>query len=116
MNEAPFLDCTVPITEIRPFAGHVLVELLNPPTAIGYIILPASIKARASMGVLVGEMEKFPGQEGLVRKLGLPDPEHPYEVGLGDRVIIKYYSGTNMRQPPRSYKLVKGTDILAVFI
>lgn len=116
MTEAPFLDCTVPITDVKPFKGCVLVELLNPPEAIGYITLPPSIKARASMGVLVGEMEKYPGQEGLVRKLGPPDPEHPFEVGLGDRVIIKYYSGTNMRQPPRSYKLVKGTDILAVYI
>lgn len=116
MNEAPFLDCTVPITDIRPFSGSVLVELLDPPKAVGYITLPATIKARASMGVLSGEMEKFPGQEGLVRKLGLADPKRPFEIGLGDRVIVKYYGGTNMNQPPKRFKLVKAADILAVFV
>lgn len=116
MNEVPFLDCTVPITSIRPFRGCVLVELLPPPNMIGYISLPWNIKARAGMGTVVEETEKFPGQEGIVRALGPEDPQAPFEVGLGDRVVVKHYTGVNMRQSSRSFKLMKGTDIQAVFV
>lgn len=116
MNE-PFIDCTVPITNIKPKRGFVLVELLAPPTQIGSVLIPAEVAFRAGAGgSIVREMEKFPAQEALVRKLGEPEENKPFEVGLGDRVMIRYYAGTNMRQPPRRYKLVKGTDIEAVFV
>lgn len=116
MTEEIFIDCTLPLTNIKPFKGHVLVELLPSPTQIGSILLPAMTKARAGAGgALVKEMEKYPAQEGLCRAFGEPDPEHPYEVLPGDRVLVRFYAGKQLNQPPRKFKLLKGTDIEAVF-
>lgn len=112
----PFLDCTVPITTIKPFRGCALVELLAPPAVVNGVALPEPVGARAGMGKVVDEGDKFPGQEALVRKLGEPDPAHPFEVGLGDRVLVKYYSGVCMTQGQRRFKLLKGTEIQAVFV
>ena len=114
--EPPSIDCTVPLTNIKPKRGQILVELLPSPTKIGMVELPPQIAARAGVGgALVEYMAKFPAQKAIVRKIGETDPKHPYEFVLGDTIAVKYYSGTNVNQPPRKFKMMPGREVLAVF-
>jgi co-chaperonin GroES (HSP10) len=117
MTDEPYIDCTRPITQIRPKRGQVLVELLPAPFQIGRILLPPQTKHRAgSGGSLVREMEKYPALEGLIRAFGEPDPDQPFELVMGDRVLCRFYAGRNLRYRDKEWKLLKSTDIEAKFI
>ena len=117
MTDQPFIDCTRPITQIRPKRGQVLVELFPPPLKIGAFFLPSQTKHRAGAGgTLVREMEKYPALEALVRAFGDPDPAQPFELVLGDRVLVRFYAGKNLRHNGHEWKLLKGTDVEAKFI
>ena len=57
MTDQPYMDCTRPITQVRPLRGQVLVELLPAPFQIGSISLPPQTKHRAGPGN--GEIPTF---------------------------------------------------------
>lgn len=110
------IDCrNFRVTNIVPKRGHALVELWV-ESQVGGIAIPDMFGGRAGSGVVVREGDKHPMQQGIVRKLGAPDPKHPFEFGLGDRVCFRFFAGTLMRQPPRQFKLIAAKDVAAVFV
>lgn len=116
MTDQPYMDCTRPITQVRPLRGQVLVELLPAPFQIGSISLPPQTKHRAGAGgALVRAMEKYPLLEGLVRAVN-PTPGEKPEIVLGDRILCRFYAGKNLRHAGKEWKLLKLTDLEGVFV
>lgn len=110
------IDCrNFKLTDIRPLTGQVLVELLPPPNQSGPIVLPESFRDNFHKGTAEGPAQPW---EGLVRKLGAPEPKRPFEVVLGDRVIVSHYASEQraITEGRRRFKLVTAANILAKFI
>ncbi len=89
------------ITNVRPKRGDVLVELQLVTKANG-IHLPESAQA-------------YP-VDAIVRRMGSQDHKHPYEFTLGDRVIVGQHAGTVVNEGARCLKVLKGTQILGVYV
>jgi Co-chaperonin GroES (HSP10) len=89
------------ITNIQPKRGDVLVELQLTKKVNG-IHLPEDAQA-------------YP-VEAIVRRMGSRDHKHPFEFTLGDRVIVPQHTGTVVNEGERCLKLIKGTQVLGVYV
>jgi len=91
---------------IKPLGDRVLVEPVEEKeTKKGGIIIPASAKEKPT--------------EGIVRALGTGKTDDdgkkvPFEVKVGDRVLISKYGGTEIKLDEKDYKLLNSDDILAI--
>ena len=89
------------ITNIRPKRGDVLVELQR-VTHVNGIHLPEQAQA-------------YP-IDAIVRRLGPEDKKRPYEFVKGDRVIVGQHTGTVVNEGPRQLKILKGTQVMGVYV
>ena len=91
------------VTNVKPLPGDVIVELqLDRTITDGGIHIPE-------------DSRDYP-VEAIVRKMGPIDVDDPVDFVVGDRVIVPQRIGTVINQHPRHLKLVKASDILAVFV
>lgn len=91
------------ITNVRPKRGDVLVELqLGPPVTEGGIHIPE-------------DSRDYP-VDAIVRRMGSQDRKQPFEFVLGDRVIVPQRAGTVVNEGPRCLKLLKGSQIIGVYV
>jgi chaperonin GroES len=91
---------------VKPLGDRVLVEAVEEKeTKKGGIIIPDSAKEKPT--------------EATVRALGTGKTDDngkkvPFEVKVGDRILISKYGGTEIKIEGKEYKLLNSDDILAV--
>jgi chaperonin GroES len=91
---------------VRPLGDRVLVE-------------PQEEKEVKKGGIIIPDSAKEKPTEGVVRALGTGKKTDdgkvlPFEVKVGDRVLISKYGGTEVKIDGKEYKLLSSDDILAV--
>ena len=91
---------------IKPLGDRVLVE-------------PVEEKETKKGGIIIPDSAKEKPTEGVVRALGTGKTDDegkkvPFEVKVGDRVLISKYGGTEIKLDDKGYKLLNSDDILAI--
>ncbi|MCZ7637035.1 MAG: co-chaperone GroES [Verrucomicrobia bacterium] len=92
--------------KVKPLGDRVLVE-------------PVEEKEVKKGGIIIPDSAKEKPTEAYVRALGtgkLDDEgkKIPFEVQVGDRVLISKYGGTEIKIEGKEYKLLGSDDLLAV--
>jgi chaperonin GroES len=91
---------------VKPLGDRVLVEPVEEKeTKKGGIIIPDSAKEKPTEGVIRALGTGKKNDDGKVQ---------PFEVKVGDRVLISKYGGTEIKIDGREYKLLNADDILAI--
>jgi chaperonin GroES len=93
---------------IKPLGDRVLVE-------------PVEEKETKKGGIIIPDTAKEKPQEGIVRALGTGKTDDngkkvPFEVKVGDRVLVSKYGGTEVKVNDKEYKLLSSDDILAIIV
>jgi chaperonin GroES len=91
---------------IKPIGDRILVE-------------PVEEKEVKKGGIIIPDTAKEKPQEGIVRALGTGKTDDkgkkiPFEVKVGDRVLVSKYGGTEIKLDGKDYKILSSDDILAV--
>src|SRR6267142_4452528 len=91
---------------VKPLGDRVLVE-------------PVEEKETKKGGIIIPDTAKEKPTEGVVRALGtgkLDDngKKIPFEVKVGDRVLVSKYGGTEIKLDGKDYKILNSDDILGV--
>jgi chaperonin GroES len=93
--------------KVRPLADKVLVEILEAEEKTkGGIILPDTAKEEKSEGKVIAVGSGARLENGEVR---------PLEVKKGDRVLFGKYSGDEIVIDGVKHKILKESEILAIF-
>ncbi|HRR35030.1 MAG TPA: co-chaperone GroES [Kiritimatiellia bacterium] len=93
------------MTKIRPLGDRVLVEPLDVKEVNkGGIIIPDSAKEKPMEGkvIAVGKKRDDDGKE------------IPFDVAVGDKVLLPKYGGTEVKIDDKTYQLVREEDLLGV--
>src|SRR5712671_5684904 len=93
-------------SKIKPLGDHILVE-------------PAEEKEVKKGGIIIPDTAKEKPQEGTVRALGTGKTDDdgkklPFEVKVGDRVLVSKYGGTEIKLDGKEYKIFNSDDLLAI--
>ncbi len=91
---------------LKPLGDRVLVE-------------PVEEKEVKQGGIIIPETAKEKPTEGIVRALGTGKTDDngkkiPFEVKVGDRVLVSKYGGTEIKLDGKEYKILNSDDILGV--
>jgi len=91
---------------LKPLGDRVLVE-------------PIEEKEVKKGGIIIPDTAKEKPTEGIVRALGTGKTDDdgkkiPFEVKVGDRVLVSKYGGTEIKLDDKDYKILNSDDILAV--
>lgn len=91
---------------VKPLGDRVLVE-------------PQEEKEVKKGGIIIPDSAKEKPTEGIIRAVGTGKKDDsgkvlPFEVKVGDRVLISKYGGTEIKIDGREYKLLNSDDILAI--
>jgi chaperonin GroES len=97
---------TMASTNLKPLGDRVLVE-------------PAEEKEVKKGGIIIPDTAKEKPTEGIVRALGTGKTDDsgkktPFEVKVGDRVLVSKYGGTEIKLDGREYKIFNSDDLIAV--
>ena len=70
-------------------------------------------------GIIIPDTAKEKPQEGIVRALGTGKTDDngkkvPFEVKVGDRVLVSKYGGTEIKLDGKEYKIMSSDDLLAI--
>jgi len=91
---------------LKPLGDRVLVE-------------PVEEKETKKGGIIIPDTAKEKPTEGVVRALGTGKTDDdgkkiPFEVKVGDRVLVSKYGGTEIKLDGKEYKLLNSDDILGI--
>ena len=92
--------------KIKPLGDRILVEAVEEQEVKkGGIIIPDSAKEKPT--------------EAYVRVLGTGKKDDdgkviPFDVKVGDRILISKYGGTEVKLDDKEYKLLSSDDVLAI--
>jgi chaperonin GroES len=91
---------------VKPLGDRVLVE-------------PVEEKEVKKGGIIIPDTAKEKPQEGIIRALGTGKTDDngkkvPFEVKVGDRVLVSKYGGTEIKLDGKEYKLLGSDDLLAI--
>jgi chaperonin GroES len=91
---------------LKPLGDRVLVE-------------PIEEKETKKGGIIIPDTAKEKPTEGVVRALGTGKTDDngqkvPFEVKVGDRVLVSKYGGTEVKLDGKEYKLLSSDDLLAI--
>ena len=91
--------------KIRPFGDRVLVEPIEEKEQmVGGIYIPDAAKEKPIKGKVLAIGKKF-------------DKEHnelPFDVKVGDEVLLPKYGGTEVKLGDKKLQLVREEDLLGV--
>jgi chaperonin GroES len=93
-------------TNLKPLGDRVLVE-------------PLEEKEVKKGGIIIPDSAKEKPTEGVIRALGTGKTDDngkkvPFEVKIGDRVLVSKYGGTEIKLDGREFKILNTDDILGV--
>jgi chaperonin GroES len=91
---------------LKPLGDRVLVE-------------PVEEKETKKGGIIIPDTAKEKPTEGIIRALGTGKTDDdgkkvPFEVKVGDRVLVSKYGGTEIKLDGKEYKILNSDDILGV--
>jgi chaperonin GroES len=91
---------------LKPLGDRVLVE-------------PVEEKEVKKGGIIIPDTAKEKPTEGIIRALGTGKTDEngkklPFEVKVGDRVLVSKYGGTEIKLDGKEYKILNSDDILGV--
>jgi chaperonin GroES len=91
---------------LKPLGDRVLVE-------------PVEEKETKKGGIIIPDTAKEKPTEGVVRALGTGKTDDngkkiPFEVKVGDRVLVSKYGGSEIKLDGKEYKILTSDDILGV--
>ncbi|MBL9166765.1 MAG: co-chaperone GroES [Verrucomicrobiales bacterium] len=91
---------------VKPLGDRILVEAVED-------------KEVKKGGIIIPDTAKEKPMESVVRALGtgkLDDSgkKIPFEVKVGDRILVSKYGGTEIKLDGREYKILSTDDVLAV--
>ncbi|MGN0845146.1 MAG: co-chaperone GroES [Kiritimatiellia bacterium] len=90
---------------IKPLGARVLVE-------------PAEVKEEVKGGIYIPDTAKEKPQEGKVIAVGIKrdddGKEIPFDVKVGDTVLMPKYGGTEVKVGDKTYQIVREEDLLGV--
>ncbi len=91
---------------VKPLGDRVLVE-------------PVEDKEVKKGGIIIPDSAKEKPTEGVIRALGTGKTDEdgkklPFEVKVGDRVLVSKYGGTEIKIEGKEYKLMGSDDLLAL--
>lgn len=91
---------------LKPLGDRVLVE-------------PVEEKEVKKGGIIIPDSAKEKPTEAIVRALGTGKTDEngkkiPFEVKVGDRVLISKYGGTEIKLDDKEYKILSSDDILGI--
>jgi len=94
------------VLNVKPLGDRVLVE-------------PVEEKEVKKGGIIIPDTAKEKPTEGVVRALGTGKTDDdgkkiPFEVKVGDRVLISKYGGTEIKLDGKEFKIMSSDDILAI--
>jgi len=97
---------TMASNNLKPLGDRVLVE-------------PVEEKEVKKGGIIIPDTAKEKPTEGIIRALGTGKTDDngkkvPFEVKVGDRVLVSKYGGTEIKLDGKEYKILNSDDILAV--
>ncbi|MBR1608758.1 MAG: co-chaperone GroES [Kiritimatiellae bacterium] len=91
--------------KIRPLGARVLVE-------------PVEAKEEVKGGIYIPDTAKEKPQEGKVLAVGKKrdddGKEVPFDVQVGDTVLMPKYGGTEVKIDDKTYQIVREEDLLGV--
>ena len=92
--------------KLKPIGDRVLVE-------------PVEEKETKKGGIIIPDTAKEKPTEGIVRALGTGKTDDdgkklPFEVKVGDRVLVSKYGGTEIKLDGKEFKILNSDDILGV--
>lgn len=90
---------------IRMISNRVLVKPDEPEAKIGNVILPEAAQAKSMRGTVLAVGPGKTRDDGTLV---------PVEVAVGDRVLLREFSGQEVVVGPEKYYIVFGHEILAV--
>jgi chaperonin GroES len=92
--------------KIKPIGDRVLVEHLEEKEQVrGGIIIPDSAKEKPQEAKVIAIGTGKKDEDGKVL---------PFEVKVGDRVLISKYGGTEVKIEEKKYTIVREDDILGI--
>jgi chaperonin GroES len=92
--------------KIKPIGDRVLVKLTEEKEQVrGGIIIPDAAKEKPQEAEVIALGTGKKNEDGKVQ---------PFEVKVGDRVLISKYGGTEVKFEEEKYTLVREDDILGV--
>jgi chaperonin GroES len=91
---------------LKPLGDRVLVE-------------PVEEKETKKGGIIIPDTAKEKPTEGVVRALGTGKVDDngkkiPFEVKVGDRVLVSKYGGTEIKLDGKEYRIFSSDDLLGV--
>ena len=91
---------------VKPLGDRVLAE-------------PVEEKEVKKGGIIIPDSAKEKHTEAVIRALGTGKTDDdgkkiPFEVKVGDRVLISKYGGTEVKLDDKEYKILNSDDILAI--
>ena len=95
------------MSTIKPIKDYILIE-------------PVTKETTTASGIVIPDTVKEKPQEGKIIAMGLGkfnedgDARIPFEVKVGDVVMYKKWSGTEVKSDGKDMILIKEDDILAV--
>lgn len=94
--------------KIKPIGDRILVKRLDDKEeqVKGGIIIPDSAKEKPQEGEVIALGTGHRNQDGKIT---------PFEVKVGDRVLISKYGGSEVKIGDEKYHLLREEDILGVF-
>jgi chaperonin GroES len=91
---------------IKPIGDRVLVQHIEEKEQVrGGIIIPDSAKEKPQEAKVIALGTGKKGEDGKIT---------PFEVKVGDRVLISKYGGTEVKIEEGKYTLVREDDILGI--
>lgn len=91
--------------KIRPLGARILVE-------------PIEAKEESKGGIIIPDTAKEKPMEGKViaigKKLDDDRKEVPFDVKVGDRVLMPKYGGTEVKIDDKEFQIIREDDILGV--
>ncbi len=95
-----------PKVPMRPLGDRILVKRLEPADIVkGGIIIPDSAKEKPQEGIVVALGEGRKTKNGKVL---------PFDVKVGDRVMIEKYTGSDIMLDDEEYTIIKEDGVLAI--
>src|SRR6188472_1218388 len=91
---------------VKPLGDRILVEAVEE-------------KEVKKGGIIIPDTAKEKPQESIIRALGTGKTDDngkkiPFEVKVGDRVLVSKYGGTEIKLDGKEFKILNSDDILGV--
>ena len=90
--------------KIRPLGDRVLVEPVEEEQKVGGIYIPDAAKEKTIKGKVLA----------IGKKVDKDNKEIPFNVKVGDEVLLPKYGGTEVKLDGKKLQLVREEDLLGV--